>query len=201
MLAVAERRLAPWRNTAIKVMDAQALDLADASVDTITCSLAMMLFPDPAQALREMRRVLRPNGYVSISVLTTPARSLTGNVQDVIGRYRPDRAAAAQKYFSLGDSRTLEEMFQMAGFQAVEVFPENTKFPFASFDAYYGPIEQGAGSVGAELASLPLDVRRAIRSDVWREIGSPAADAPIDLEVTLLFASGRKPLQTATRIT
>ena len=89
MLAVAERRLASLHNVAVKVMDAQALDLPDASVDTITCSLAMMLFPDPAQALREMHRVVRPNGYVSISVLTTPARSLTANIQDVIGRYCP----------------------------------------------------------------------------------------------------------------
>jgi ubiquinone/menaquinone biosynthesis C-methylase UbiE len=97
MLAVAERRLTPLPNVTIKVMDAQALDLPDASVDTITCSLAMMLLRDPAQALREMHRVLRPTGYVSISVLTTPAQSLTANVQDVIGRYRPDRAAAAAK--------------------------------------------------------------------------------------------------------
>ena len=51
MLAVAERRLAPLHNVALKVMDAQALDLPDASVDTVTCSLALMLFPDPAQAL------------------------------------------------------------------------------------------------------------------------------------------------------
>jgi ubiquinone/menaquinone biosynthesis C-methylase UbiE len=69
MLAVAERRLAPLRNVTIKVMDAQALDLPNASVDAITCSLAMILFPDPAQALREIYRVLRPNGYVSVSVL------------------------------------------------------------------------------------------------------------------------------------
>ena len=35
MLAVAERRLAPLQNVTIKVMDAQALDMPDASVDTI----------------------------------------------------------------------------------------------------------------------------------------------------------------------
>ena len=83
-------------------------------------------------------------------------------------------------------------MLTTVGFAEIEAFPESKKFPFASFDAYYNPIEQGAGSVGAELASLPMDIRRAIRNDVWRDIGSPAADVPIELEVTLLFASGRK---------
>jgi SAM-dependent methyltransferase len=192
MLAVAERRLTPLPNVTIKVMDAQALDLPDASVDTITCSLAMMLLRDPAQALREMHRVLRPTGYVSISVLTTPAQSLTANVQDVTGRYRPDRAAAAAKYFSLGDRYLLQQLLATSGFKEIEVFPESNKFPFPSFDAYYNPIERGAGSAGAELASLPEDVRRAVRNDVWRDIGSPAAGVPIELEVTLLFASGRK---------
>jgi ubiquinone/menaquinone biosynthesis C-methylase UbiE len=192
MLAVAERRLAPLHNVTIRIMDAQALDLPDASVDSITCSLAMMLFPDPAQALREMHCVLRPNGYVSISVLTTPARSLTANIQDVIGRYCPDRAAAAAKYSSLDDLNLLRQLLTSAGFVEIEAFPKSKKFHFASFDAYYGPIEQGAGSVGAELASLPVDIRRLIRNDVWRDIGSPPADAPIELEVTLLFASGRK---------
>ena len=98
MLAVAERRLSPFHYVNVQVMDAQALGLPDASFDAVTCSLAIMLMPDPEQALREMYRVLRPKGYASTSVLTTPARSLTGNIQDVIGRYCPDRSAAAAKY-------------------------------------------------------------------------------------------------------
>jgi ubiquinone/menaquinone biosynthesis C-methylase UbiE len=193
MLAVAERRLAPLRNVAIKVMDAQALDLPDASVDRITCSLATMLFPDPALALREMHRVLQKNGYVSISVLTTPLRSLTTRINDLIGRYVPDRATAAAMYFSLGDPCLLRQLLATAGFEDIEVFPDSESFSFASFDDYYAPIEKGAGSVGAELANLPEHIRRAVRNDVWCDAGSPAADVPIELEVTLLFASGRKP--------
>ena len=62
MLSVAERRLADFQNTLVKIMDAQSLDLPDASVDRVTCNLAMMLFPDPSRAGREMHRVLRPRG-------------------------------------------------------------------------------------------------------------------------------------------
>jgi ubiquinone/menaquinone biosynthesis C-methylase UbiE len=193
MLAVAERRLSPFHYVNVQLMDAQALGLPDASFDAVTCSLAIMLMPDPEQALREMYRVLRPKGYASTSVLTTPARSLTGNIQDVIGRYCPDRSAAAAKYFSLGDLNLLRHLLTAVGFIEIEVFTETKNFSFASFDAYYSPIEQGAGSVGAELANLPADIRRAVRNDVWRDMGSPAENVPIEPEVTLLFASGRKP--------
>lgn len=42
--------------------DAQALPLADASVDTVVCTLAGCTFADPGAAFAEMRRVLRPAG-------------------------------------------------------------------------------------------------------------------------------------------
>jgi hypothetical protein len=58
----------------------------------------------------------------------------------------------------------LDLMLADAGFVEIEVCTESTQFPFSSFDAYFQPIEEGAGSVGAELASLPAEVRRAVRA-------------------------------------
>jgi ubiquinone/menaquinone biosynthesis C-methylase UbiE len=41
---------------------AQALAVADASVDTVVCTLVLCTVPDVAAVLAEIRRVLRPNG-------------------------------------------------------------------------------------------------------------------------------------------
>ena len=46
------------------VMDAQHLAFRDGSFDTIVSTLATCTFPDPVQALREMRRVCRPYGHI-----------------------------------------------------------------------------------------------------------------------------------------
>jgi 2-polyprenyl-3-methyl-5-hydroxy-6-metoxy-1,4-benzoquinol methylase len=51
------------------VADVQRIGLPDASVDTVVSCETIEHLPDPVQALREFRRVLRPGGRV---ILTTP---------------------------------------------------------------------------------------------------------------------------------
>jgi ubiquinone/menaquinone biosynthesis C-methylase UbiE len=49
-------------NASFQVADAEQLPFADASVDRVTCRIAAHHFPDMAQAVREIARVLKPNG-------------------------------------------------------------------------------------------------------------------------------------------
>lgn len=48
----------------LAVMDAQQLAFRDGSFDTVVSTLGTCTFPDPVQALREMRRVCRPGGRI-----------------------------------------------------------------------------------------------------------------------------------------
>ncbi len=46
------------------VMDAEKLEFADESFDTVTSTLSTCTFPNPIQALREMKRVCRAGGLI-----------------------------------------------------------------------------------------------------------------------------------------
>lgn len=48
----------------LAVMDAGQLAFRDDSFDTVVSTLATCTFPDPVEALREMRRVCRPGGRI-----------------------------------------------------------------------------------------------------------------------------------------
>ena len=63
MLAQARARAAGSnREIDLHVSDAQALPFADASFDTVVCTLGLCGFPDHRAAIAEMHRVLRPQG-------------------------------------------------------------------------------------------------------------------------------------------
>ena len=47
-------------------LDGQLLDVADASYDAVLCTFTLCTIPDPALALREVRRVLRPGGRLHL---------------------------------------------------------------------------------------------------------------------------------------
>jgi SAM-dependent methyltransferase len=55
--------------------DAEELDLASESRDGVLSLYALLHFPDPASAVGEMRRVLRPGGKLVVAVGRPPLRS------------------------------------------------------------------------------------------------------------------------------
>jgi ubiquinone/menaquinone biosynthesis C-methylase UbiE len=63
MLGIARARARELgREVELRVGDAQALDFADESFDTVVCTLSLCTIPDDRAAVAEVRRVLRPGG-------------------------------------------------------------------------------------------------------------------------------------------
>jgi ubiquinone/menaquinone biosynthesis C-methylase UbiE len=52
------------RKVDLRLGDAQALQLPDASFDTVVCTLSLCAIPDERRAVAEMKRVLRPGGQL-----------------------------------------------------------------------------------------------------------------------------------------
>jgi ubiquinone/menaquinone biosynthesis C-methylase UbiE len=99
-------------------MDAEALELPDASVDVVSCALGLMYLPDPARALREMRRVLRPGGRLGVAVWGERARCGWSPVFEIV-----DAEVASDVcplFFRLGERDALAQACAQAGFDRVE---------------------------------------------------------------------------------
>jgi len=67
MLAVARRNLANFRNVELIEAPGQKLPLPDGSLDAVFANMYLHHVPDPAAAIAEMVRVLRPGGVLVLT--------------------------------------------------------------------------------------------------------------------------------------
>jgi len=71
-------------NVALKVMDATSMDFGDNEFDKAAATYTISAVPDPVAVLREMRRVVKPDGIIVILNHFRSARRITGWVEDVM---------------------------------------------------------------------------------------------------------------------
>lgn len=100
-----------------QAMDGQSLEFDDAIFDAALSVLGIILFPDAARGLAEMRRVVRPGGRVSVVTWTQPqnyelAAELRAAIQSVWPEQPPAPLPAQLRYREESDFRAL---FKAAG--------------------------------------------------------------------------------------
>ena len=153
------------------VMDAQALDLPDASVDAALCRWGLMLFGDATQALAEVRRVLRAHGRFGCAVWAAatenPWASVVGRVFVTRGLMEPP-APDAPGMFSLADAGRLELLLRGAGFDSVAIEDVPVVFRWPSFAAYWEATTDLGGGIADALAPLSEEERGAVRDEIER---------------------------------
>jgi ubiquinone/menaquinone biosynthesis C-methylase UbiE len=193
MLAVA-RRARPeldWRQG-----DAVALPVESNAFDRVLCQSAMMFFPDPAAALREMARAVAPDGAVAVQVWSAleaqPAYRLFA---EVVARHAgPEAVKMIGAYWTLGDLAGLRALIASAGLEVTQARTRMGTMRLASIDQM----------VTVEIESTPLigrisaEVYGRIRVDA-REVLRPfAGDAGVALPIEGHLIAARRGMPDAS---
>jgi SAM-dependent methyltransferase len=152
-----------------RVLDAQAIDLPDSAVDAVVCRWGLMLFGDPARALAEIRRVLRPGGRLACAVWAeageNPWASVVGRVFAQRGLMEPP-APGSPGMFSLADAAQLEALLRGAGFESVAIEDVPLLFRYHDFGDYWDVTRELGGGIADALAPLGDEERAAVRAEV-----------------------------------
>jgi ubiquinone/menaquinone biosynthesis C-methylase UbiE len=72
------------REIDLRVGDAEKLDFADESFDTVVCTYGLCTIPDDAAAIREARRVLRPGGKLLLAEHVRSPNPVVRTIQRLI---------------------------------------------------------------------------------------------------------------------
>jgi len=109
-------------NARFQQADVHSLPFAEGSFDRVTCRLGIMFFSDLARALRELRRVLKPDGRVTLLAWGPMQQPYFESTIGAILRVVPGSAlpASGRQMFRFGEAGILSAALEEAGFGSIE---------------------------------------------------------------------------------
>jgi SAM-dependent methyltransferase len=177
--------------------DAQAMPFEAASFDAVLCGYGVMHLPEPAAALREMLRVLRPGGRVALSVwdaagagfaLVYEAVRARGNI-DVPLPHGPD-------FFQFGTPERMQAALTEAGFGDAGAVSSRQDWHVVDADGYIESILTGTVRARAVLAAQSGAAAAGVRSyiaDYLSRFRVPAGGLVVPMPA--IIGSGARPAE------
>jgi SAM-dependent methyltransferase len=178
-------------NVDYQVMDAERIELDADSVDGVLCQSTYMLMADPAAALSETRRVLRPRGRVALAVWGPPERNAWASIGGMIlveRGHMPPPDPAAPGVFSMASEERTRALLEGAGFAVVRTEEVPMRFTFGDLDDYEKWVMDVAGTFAMVVRGLPEDEREALKGNLLEAFAPFATDRGYELPGVALCA-------------
>lgn len=147
--------------------DATDLPLPDGAFDAVLCQQALQFFEEPSVALREMHRVLTPDGRLAISVLRPLAfNSGYDALSEALERHVGDDAGTMMRSpFPEWTGDELRALAAGAGFRDPVVTIEISSVRYPSVEEFVRR-EAASSPLAGPLGSLDRDVRETVIEEV-----------------------------------
>lgn len=173
--------------------DAHHLPFSPSTFELVTCRFGVMFFADPASALREVHRVLKPGGRVCLLAWGPFAQPYWQSTMGVVTKHvgGPPIAPGGPDPFRFAQPGSLSTALRAAGFDKVE--EETRELPWT----WPGPVEEVWEY--AQSVSTPFrPLLERVSADQWDEINRevhaairPYSDgAGVNFGAIVVLASG-----------
>jgi ubiquinone/menaquinone biosynthesis C-methylase UbiE len=146
-----------------RVGDAQALQFADASFDVAIMALVISFLPDPAKAVAEMARVVRPGGWVATYMWDVPGGGTPVDPiyiqMEAMGMtsVRPSNPEVSRR-------ETLQELWERTGLAAIETRTIRIPVSYSNFDDFWESNTAPIGPQGKLIGRMSVDAREELRT-------------------------------------
>ncbi len=168
--------------------DMMALDQLEEKFEAVICVFGIFFVPDMVAAVRELWRMVRPNGQLAITTwgggLFEPGNTI---FWDSIRNVRPDLERKFNPWDRISEPSALRQMLEAAGVTNVNVDGENRLQPINRPEDWWA-IVCGSGYRGTLEQLVPLD-RESVRRFHLEQIQKSAVKA---VQTDAIFAVGKK---------
>ena len=168
MVDLIRRTAADRPDITVQEADATSTGLEAASFDAVVFRMGLMFVPQPVEALRECRRVLRTGGRAAVAVWAGPGQNpwltsvgMSAMMQGLVQGGPPTGPGGI---FSLGEPEHLTELAREAGFSDVLVRRIPILAHYDSAYEHYETVESLAGPLRHALITATPDQQAAVRA-------------------------------------
>ncbi|HKI44010.1 MAG TPA: class I SAM-dependent methyltransferase [Balneolales bacterium] len=171
------------------------LPFANAVFDAVSCRLGFMFVPDMHKAAKEMARVLKPGGRVSITVWGAPEKNFWVTcIMDAIKKHLPvaPPPPGAPGMFRCADSLHMTNLLKQAGFKNIEQTEINGLVDYGSCDTYWENMNDVGAAVVMALSRAGSETRSKIKQTLYELIHQKCQNGKVRLEYCAVHFSGEK---------
>ena len=172
---------------------ATKMPLPDSSFDVAYCQVGLQFFPDRAAALREMHRVLVPDGRLGLMVWRGIEHSPGfGVLAGALARHVSSEAAGVMRApFSLGDADELRGLIDEARFRDIAIRPLSgtVRFPSA---ARFVQAQVAGSPLAGHVARVSDEARAALVGEIGDALGPHLSGGGLAFPIEAHLASARK---------
>jgi SAM-dependent methyltransferase len=173
------------------VMDAGRIAIRDSSVDAAVMPFMLFFLPDPSQGLREVHRILRPDGGLGVATWAADANDYRAD--EVWASVMDEHGAPPARSWGLDLMDTPDKLgglLEQAGFAEVRTGTEAEPQPM-SLEAFI-ETRTSLGRSKRRFESLPPEVRSSVLTTARKRLSGLQPEDFTDPQVAV-FAWGTKP--------
>jgi ubiquinone/menaquinone biosynthesis C-methylase UbiE len=197
LAAEGEAQLRGLTNITFRQCVADSLPFESNSFDAVVCRLGVMFFPDPLAALREMLRVAKPGGSVSLAVWhKDELNPFTHVVTGVMSRYveSPPADPDAPNAFRFAEPGRLASVLKSAGASDVRerVLHFQIEAPLSPGE-FWAMRSETSDTLREKLARLSAEQSVRVTRDVHEAVREYFPNNQMSFPAQMIIVTGKKP--------
>ena len=185
-------------NLTFKHCPAQSLPFESQSFDAVVCRLGAMFFPEPVAALREMLRVIKREGVLSLAVWgKSELNPFSYVITDVVARYFEAAAPSdpnAPGAFRFAKPGSLARILAQAGASNIteRVLQFNIAAPI-SLDQFWELRSETSGTLREKLATLPTSQADLLAQEAKQAMSEFFSISGMSIPAQMIIVTASKP--------
>lgn len=185
-------------NVTFEQCSAQSLPFESQSFDAVVCRLGAMFFPDTLAAFREMLRVTKREGVISLAVWgKSELNPFSYVITDVVARYFEAAAPSepnAPGAFRFAEPGSLARILGEAG--AVDIKERLLQFNIAapiSVEQFWEMRSETSGTLRDKLATLPTSQADLIAKEAKQAVSKFFSNSGMSIPAQMIIVTAYKP--------